>query len=258
MWPPMPDESSVRSASVRPTLVYVGAFMLNFTPHEMTHALTARLFGFHSMLHHLWVTPDAANASPGQVATIALSGQAFSATLAAACLLLFRAFRRRPAGLWLLFTGTTGFYIVFGNMTSAAFFGDINVALVALGTPPPIRYAISACGIVLLSLTTFHAGGALVAWAPQRFGRASAVATTTLLPWIAGTAIATMLYLPMPAFLLWPNIAASVFWAFAVAGAWWRRRGESMSIARPILIGDVVLLAVALAMVRWLAPGVRL
>ena len=47
--------------AVRPTLLFVTAFALNATPHEVTHAATAYMLGFSSTLYQMWVNPDATN-----------------------------------------------------------------------------------------------------------------------------------------------------------------------------------------------------
>jgi membrane-associated protease RseP (regulator of RpoE activity) len=47
--------------AVRPTLLFVAAFALNITPHEVVHALVAYLLGFSSTLFQMWANPDAAS-----------------------------------------------------------------------------------------------------------------------------------------------------------------------------------------------------
>ena len=51
---------------------------MSLTPHEAAHARTAYCLGFSCTLYQMWVNPDAADATPGQVAIISLLGPVFS------------------------------------------------------------------------------------------------------------------------------------------------------------------------------------
>ena len=64
--------------AVRPTLLFVAAFVLNVTPHEAAHAVVAYFLGFSSTLFQMWVNPDAQTASSRQVVAIATAGPVFS------------------------------------------------------------------------------------------------------------------------------------------------------------------------------------
>ena len=75
--------SSSWGVSCRPTLLFVVAFALNVTPHEIVHAITSYLLGFNSTVFQMWVNPDSAEATPRQLATIAVSGPLFSLAVGA-------------------------------------------------------------------------------------------------------------------------------------------------------------------------------
>ncbi len=64
--------------AVRPTLLFMTAFALNVSPHEVMHALTAYMLGFSSTLYQMWVNPDTAEATPRQLLAIAVAGPIFS------------------------------------------------------------------------------------------------------------------------------------------------------------------------------------
>ena len=47
-----------------PTFLFVVAYALNVTPHEIVHALTSYSLGFNSTVFQMWVNPDSAQAFP--------------------------------------------------------------------------------------------------------------------------------------------------------------------------------------------------
>jgi len=253
-------EPSRTPAAWRPTLLFVVAFALNGTPHEAAHALTSYLLGFNSTLFHMWVNPDAANASPEQLATIAAAGPVFSLALGAVSWLLYQGqFKRRPSGLLYLMLSLTGIYSFLGPLTGAGFGGDLNTSLSYLGAPRALLYVLSAAGAVLLALFMFFMGRELLSWVPRDLGRAKAIVFAAAAPWLLGTALTLLLYWPLPGFLVRSTLSGSIFWAFAVAGA-----ASGYSTARPsptavaLTRSDFVVAIAALAMVRLCANGVRL
>jgi hypothetical protein len=196
----------------RPTLLFIAAYALSMTPHEAVHATTAYLLGFSSTLFQLWVNPDAAQASPEQQALIAASGPLFSVLVGVVCLLIYRKLKNKPSGLIFLMLATTGIYIFLGNLIAAgAMVGDFNIALTGVEAPNVLRYTTSVAALLLLSLFMFLVGRELLRWAPPDFGRVNAVACTTIAPWFIGTVLALVLYLPLPSFLIGPNLLGSVF-----------------------------------------------
>ncbi len=105
------DVSSSWSVSCRPTLLFVVAFALNVTPHEIVHAITSYLLGFNSTVFQMWLNPDSAEATPRQLAIIAVSGPLFSLAVGAVCWMLYqRRFRDRPSGLTFLMIAMVGMY----------------------------------------------------------------------------------------------------------------------------------------------------
>jgi hypothetical protein len=245
-------------AASRPTILFVAAYALSMTPHEAAHAVAAYLLGFSSTLFQLWVNPDAAQATPGQQALIAAAGPLFSASVAAVSLLIYRKLKYRPSGLVFLMLGTVGIYIFLGGALAAAMGGDFNIVLTALGTPKSIRYAVSAIGLILLPLFMFFVGRELLRWAPIGISRARAVACSTVAPWLIGTLVATIVYLPLPRFLIGPSLIGSVFWVFAVLGAALGRDVRGSVVRCAITRWDLILLTAAVVMVRLLVPGVHL
>jgi hypothetical protein len=246
--------------AVRPTLLFVVAFALTISPHEAAHATVAYLLGFSSTLFQMWVNPDAASATPGQLAVIAAAGPVFSLTVGVISWLLYeKIYKWRPAGLFFLMMAVVGIYSFLGPAAGAAFGGDFNLALTFLGISRSIQIGTSASGLVLLSLFMFCMGRPLSCWAPSSFGRAKSVVYTTVAPWLAGTVLILLVYWPLPRFLVISTLLSSVFWVFAVMGATsgfsrTRAAHPTSSLTGP----DVIVTVAAMIMVRVLTHGIRL
>jgi hypothetical protein len=254
------DDSTSWGVICRPTLLFVVAFALNVTPHEVVHAITGYLLGFNSTVFQMWVNPDSAEATSTQLAIIAASGPVFSLAVGLVCWMLYRRrFRNTASGLAFLMLAIVGIYSFLGPLTGAAFGGDFHLAFTFLHVPAPVGYLTPATGVLFIASFMFYAGRELVRWAPREFDRAKAVACTTLAPWLVGTLLLLLVYWPLPGFLVGSMLGGSAFWAFAVLGAILgfptRRTAETMS---SFTRSDLVLSIAALAMVRLLVNGIRL
>jgi hypothetical protein len=105
--------------AVRPTLLFMTAFALNVTPHEAAHATAGYILGFSSTLYQMWVNPDAATATPGQIVAIAVAGPIFSLTLGLICAALYvRRYKSRPSGLLFLMLAVVGLYSFLGPVAA--------------------------------------------------------------------------------------------------------------------------------------------
>ena len=257
---PESDVSHTWGVAFRPTLLFVVAYALNVTPHEIVHALTSYSLGFNSTVFQMWVNPDSAQASPNQLAIIAVSGPLFSSIVGVVCWLLYQwRFRERPSGLAFLMMAMVGIYSFLGPLAGTTLGGDLHIAFTFLDISRTVAYLASAIGFVLLPCFMYYIGRELVRWSPPEFGRAKAVACTTLAPWLLGTFLLLLLYWPLPRFLIGSTIGGSAFWLFAVLGA-----ALGFQARRPAKImpsftrSDLMLTIAALAMVRLLANGIRL
>jgi len=258
--PTKSDESHTWGAACRPTLLFVLAYVLNVTPHEIVHALTSYSLGFNSTVFQMWVNPDSSEATPSQLAIIAVSGPVFSLLVGAVCWMLYqRRFKERPSGLAFLMMAMVGIYSFLGALAGAALGGDFHLAFTFLHISRAVAYLASAIGFILLPSFMYYIGRELLRWAPREFGRAKAVACTTLAPWLLGTSLVLLLYWPLPRFLVGSTVGGSAFWAFAVLGPALsfpaRRPAETIS---SFTLYDLILSIAALAMVRLLVHGIRL
>jgi hypothetical protein len=254
------DVSHSWGLACRPTLVFVVAFVLNVTPHEIVHALTSYWLGFNSTVFQMWVNPDSAEATPGQLAIIAVSGPVFSLAVGAACWVLYkRRFSERSSGLGFLMMAMVGIYSFLGPLAGATFGGDFHIAFTFLNIATTVGYLTSATGFLLLPAFMYYIGKELVRWVPREFGRAKAVVCTTVAPWLLGTSLLLLVYWPLPRFLIGSTIGGSAFWVFAFLGATLgfpsRQPAERLSSVTRI---DLILTIAALTMVRLLTNGVRL
>ena len=247
-------------AAVRPTLLFVVAFALNITPHEAVHALVSYLLGFSSTLFQMWVDPDAASASLLQLAAIAAAGPIFSLAVGMISWLLYKnVYKWRPSGLFLLMMAIVGIYSFLGPVAGAAFGGDFNIALKFMTVSGMIQYAMSAIGLVLLSVFMFFMGMELSWWAPPGFGRGKNVACTTVAPWLIGTPLVILIYSPLPRFLIGSTLSGSALWVFAAIGATFGYSKTPTTHSVPSLTRlDLTVAIGALLMVRMLAHGMRL
>jgi len=246
--------------AVRPTLLFMTAFALNVTPHEAAHATASYMLGFSSTLYQMWVNPDAAAATTRQLIAIAVAGPIFSLTLGliSFALYLWR-FSRRPSGLLFLMLAIVGFYLFLGPVAAAAFGGDFNVALRSAGASKLLMNVITIVGVLILPATMYFMGKELFSWAPPWFSRSKAALCTTVGPWLIGTFLITLVYLPLPRFLIVPNFVGSAFWAFAVIGASLSKRTvQAVRPIRSLTPVDLIVTAAALLMVRLLVHGLRL
>jgi hypothetical protein len=254
-----PRRSQTWRIAARPTVLFVAAYMLTLTPHEIVHAVVAYLFGFSSMIFQLWAHPDRTNATPAQVATIALAGPIFNLLIGTACWVLYRRRPDEPSALVFLMLAIVGTYAFLGSLTGAAFGGDAYTALEALGIPEAVRYAVSLTGALGLAIFMFFRGADLLREAPLGASRPQAVILTTVAPWIIGTVLALLFYLPLPAVLVISNLTGSAFWSFAAMGAAFKRSTpQQVDAGFPIRPMDLALVSVGVLMVRVLAGGIRL
>jgi hypothetical protein len=242
--------------AVRPTILFMTAFALNATPHEAAHAIVSYMLGFSSTLYQMWVNPDAASATPKQLIAIAVAGPIFSLAVGLMSFALYRwRYSRRPSGLLLLMLAITAFYIPLGGSIG----GDIHLALRLGGASKLLMNAISIVAVLVLSTMMYFMGRELSTWAPPWYSRSKAVLCTTVAPWLLGHVFITLVYLPLPKFLIAPNLVGSVFWVFAVIGA--IQADRTISLERPIRSltrADLIVAAAAFLMVRLLVHGLRL
>lgn len=257
---PMSAHTSRWVAACRPTVLFLAAYALAITPHEIVHGLTTYLLGYGATIHHMWVDPDASGATPGQLATIAVSGPIFSLALGVITWAFYRRrFRQSSAGLILLMLAIVGIYSFLGPLAGSALGGDFNRALTLLGVPRSGQLTASVTGFVALPIFMFFMGWELVRWRPATIGRFTAVASTTIAPWVLGAVLTLVLYWPLPSMFIGNTLSGGTFWVFAIVGALLGYSRTTPPEHVPAFTkSDLIVLVLAVATVRFFVHGVRL
>jgi hypothetical protein len=170
------------------------------------------------------------------------------------------------AGLWLLYLGWFGIATLLGNLMSTAFVGDFSALAQMFDVPMPVRYLVTLFGALSLCAFAFLMGKELRNWAPARVSRVKALIGMIAVPVIAGTALALVVYLPMPFPFAVGRIGESFFWIFAIVGFLSQSPvlntqslvppPESSNNPLRLSWGDVAILLVAISVVRVMATGV--
>ena len=246
--------------AARPSILFATAFALVTTPHEAAHALTAYSLGFNVSLFKMWVNPDAASATPWQSFVIAVAGPIFSLLVGLSSWVLYRLrFKQNRSGLLFLMLAIVGTYLFLGPMAAVAFGGDFNVAFRATSVPPLIADAVSALGLIVLSTFMGFMGRELFGWAGEGGSRSKSVLMMTVAPWLFGTLLVSLIYWPLPRFIVGSNVVGSVFWLFAVAGATFCKSPPlNENAGSPLTLPDLIVTLLAVGLVLSTTNGIRM
>lgn len=248
------DPMGLAAWALRPTLLFASAYLLNGVLHEVAHALAAFTVGVPAVIFQYRVDVRPEDAAPWQHAVIAGAGVVASALFAAACALGYRRSEGRPGQLPLLYLASLGALIAFGNMMSDA--GDIARIEDTLDMPAMVDHVMTALGFVGLVAVLIAAGRELRTWFPPNGSRARGILVFVVLPAIAGTGIAAAVSQPMPEAFTWARLAEGVVWIVAAIAAWNTRLQPCAGRRAEWSLLDVLLVAIAVASVRVLVPGV--
>jgi hypothetical protein len=246
---------------VRQILWFAIAYTVVILVHEASHAVVARAAGLDVTMFHFWVDIDADNrATLAQRAAFGLAGPVASLVLGIAALIAYRIAYASAAALPLLYVVIFGISNFFGNMMSTAFIGDFSNVAAWLGLPMTVRYALSGLGAVLTVCVLFRAGRELARWRSPWADRLSATITGVIGPALVGTMLIVVINQPVPiAGFTAARAGEAAMWAFAAAGLFTARRGES-GTAHHLRVRwqDVAIAAVVVGLVRVITRGIPL
>ncbi|MDX9751571.1 MAG: hypothetical protein RBT71_10865 [Flavobacteriales bacterium] len=258
---------------VHATCGYVLAFLLTTFLHEFAHALAGLCFGSGPVLHHHHVRHlTTAHLGTAQSVAIALAGPAVSLLQG---LLTARALRRSnaphgPARLFLQWLAWLGLANALGYLMTGLLFtaGDIGKAYALLGAPWPVRIGLALAGAGALAFAAYRLTRPFLAFAATAAelatpeARARHNGRAIILPWLLGSAVMTLLYLPVVAVvsIIYPVMSGMVLifpWQQA------RREADVRPMGDPALRRGpwrgVLLVVLAAAVFRLvLVPGVAL
>jgi len=120
-----------------------------------------------------------------------------------------------------------------------------------------VRYGAGFVGLLSLCSLSFIIGTELRKWTPVGVNAVRAMVGVIALPAIVGTAIAILIFLPMPSAFAVARAGESMFWIFGAVGTLISRKqpAESSSGLGWAWV-DFVILLVAILVVRVMAGGI--
>ena len=246
-----------RAWGLRPLVLFAAAYIIVGILHELTHAVFAYLFRIPFTLLHFAVNLNRAHGTLNQLAVIGVAGPLFALGIGLLSWSAYTRTRHSRLGLPLLYFVMFGVGTFFGNLISTAFVGDFSRLALTLQLPMAVRYSASVLGVLLLCGLSFMIGMELRRWTPVGVGAAKAMIGMVALPAILGTAIALLIFLPIPSAFAYARIAESSFWIAAAVGTGVSRKQPTGS-RQKLALGwaDVALLFAAALLVRLMAGGI--
>lgn len=257
---------------IHSAVCYVLAFLLTTVLHEFGHAIVGSLLGSSPVLHHNYVEHfDRERLPVMHQAWIACAGPLVSL---AQGLLLLLVVRRRSGGglfsLFLLWCMLLGFGNFLGYLMTGPFFsaGDIGKVYALLAVPMVFRICIAVVGGAALAWVAYYSTRPFLQFAEQSSVLEDASSRTAfnfrviILPWLIGSVVVTLLYLPVVAIvsIIYPITSGMVFifpWKNAQRVTDAKALGSAIvSSISSAWYGAVVLAVLVFRVV--LAPGIAL
>ena len=246
-----------RAWGLRPIVLFAAAYTIIGILHEWSHALTAYALKVPFTLFHLYVQLDRTDGTLNERAVIGVAGPLFCLGVGFLCWFAYRKAEGSRAELLLLYLSWFGIGTFFGNLMSTPFVGDFSSLALAFQLPMPVRYGAGLVGLLSLCGLAFLIGTELSKWAPLGVSAVRAMIGVIMLPAVAGTGIAIMIFLPMSSPFAVPRMAESSFWIFGALGPLISRKQQSVS-SRRLGLGwaDFAVLLIPLLFVRVMARGI--
>jgi hypothetical protein len=250
--------ASWKDWSLRPLVLFVATYTIIAILHESAHALTAYALKVPSVLFHLYVHINRADGTLTQRAFIGVAGPLFCLLLGLVCWFAYWKSVGTRARLALLYLAWFGVATLLGNLISTPFVGDFSALAQAMQWRMSVRYGLSVVGTVLLCGWAFYVGRELRQFAPPKISAVKALIGMIVVPVVVGTAVALLIFLPMPAQFVVGRIAESSFWIFAALGILLSRKQFYNTLRSGLSWGDVALLLFAVTVVRLMIHGIAL
>lgn len=241
----------------RPTIFFVIASIVTFTLHELSHAITARLFEIPGTLFAFYANISRTTGTTVEQAIISAIGPSVSLVIGLACLFAFRRLRDPALNLLLLYTGTFSTSVFLGNLFSASMAGDFHRALRLLGCPLLVMQAVTVVGLLALIWFMFSIGKRFINFRVSLQATVN-ISSLLLVPWLLGTALTILIYFPLPSLLVGGLITSSLFWIPSIIGAWKFRTSSQRPVyeIKGIAIADLLILVCCIVLVRLLQIGI--
>lgn len=204
-------------------LLYVTAFLLTTIAHELAHGITGAMNGSNPVLHHNYVEHLATgHLTISQQILIALAGPIVSLLQGLIVGYVYlRSPRERMIDLFLLWAAVLGFNNFLGYLMTGPFFGsgDIGKVYAISDTPAWIQIGLAVAGAGALLFIAYKLTIPFLRFAYEHEWLAEGKARKDfsfhilILPWMIGSVVVTLLYLPVIAIvsIIYPIMSGMVF-----------------------------------------------
>jgi hypothetical protein len=246
---------------IKPTILYLAAYILTIMVHEFSHAIMAKMVGIPAVVFPFYTNISRTTGSVTDKAMIAVTGPFVSIIAGLICLFLSRRAKNTGLKLFLLYAYVLGISIFLGNMFSAAMAGDFNRFFNLPGYKQWIKIAVTTIGLSGLIVFMYCVGKIFSRFtASEKYSKKETIMSTIFLPWILGTFIYIIVLLPLPNELIMGIITSSIFWMFSMAGAWFykMKSGEALLQLKKTTLPELAILILCIILIRMVSHGVSL
>lgn len=260
--------------TINSAIIYIIAFLLTTMIHELMHALVGSISGSNPILHHNYVEHvSVEHLSINQKISIKLAGPLISLVqgiLSGAIYFIIRTKSHKLIHLFLLWLSVLGFLNFLGYLMTGLLFSDGDIGQVYMITNTPLWLQL-VLSIIASSLIVFIAYkmtnpylrfSYMKEWVESGRSRKNFSLHILFLPWIIGSSIITILYLPVIALvsIIYPIMSGMIFifpWQNAdrIGEVKLSSDKELGKLSFPLL-GLLILLVVTFKFI--LAPGIKL
>ncbi|UOK42223.1 MULTISPECIES: hypothetical protein [Flavobacterium] len=245
--------------SFKPTLLFFSANALSYPLHEMFHALTAYFLNVNSTLYHFYVNIDHTHTSVYDKIIIAVAGPVLSLAFGLVFWVAYKKSKNSSYKLFMFYAAIAGISFFSGNVFSTAFGGDFHTAATLLQFPFWLQLFATLTGLIFLSVFMYRIGKEVLFFSFINATTFKVVILSFLLiPWILGTLLLALSFLPLPSFLITGMISSSIFWIIPIVSAVLnRRKVKTLEYISPTLnYVDIILVLFSFLIVRALISGV--
>lgn len=242
------------SIALNSSALYVSAFLATTIIHELGHALAGATFGSSPVMYHNYVehlTPE--NLSRNQSLIVVTAGPAISLLQGVVTAAIYlRSNKQNLTTLFLLWFSLHGLNNFLGYTMTGFLFqqGDIGRSFLLLDVPVLTQILLAALAALALLYVAYRLTKPSLKfsyrqeWLSTPSARANFSLHTLILPWIAGSVVVTIAYLPIQAIV---SIIYPVMSGFILIFPWQNaRRAEGISPASELGIGRLSMASIAI------------
>lgn len=263
-----------QAITINSTILYVTAFLLTTMIHEFLHAIAGSFSGSNPIIHHNYVEHlSIEQLSIKQKFLIALAGPLISLTQGILSYIAYFNIREKShklIHLFLLWFSVLGFFNFLGYLMTGFLFknGDIGKVYTITNTPFWIQIVLAIIAASLLIFIAYKMTTPYLRfsynkeWVENGKSRKNFSMHILFLPWVIGSVIITILYLPVIALIsiIYPIMSGMIF-IFPWQNA---NQVRVVKISTDKRVGNLSVLTIGLLMLAALtfkfilAPGIEL